>query len=149
VKSELPVSNQPPQSPQVTAEGGIVFFDGVCGFCNFFINWIMLRDRRRQLRFSPLQGQTARLMLPPQRWQQLSTVVFLTPNGMWVRSAAVVRILLAMGGPWKLAAALLWIIPRPLRDLGYILIGKVRYRIFGKLDQCRLPSAEERARFLE
>jgi predicted DCC family thiol-disulfide oxidoreductase YuxK len=39
--------------------------------------------------------------------------------------------------------------PRPLRDLGYDLVASNRYRIFGKLDACRLPSPEERARFLD
>jgi predicted DCC family thiol-disulfide oxidoreductase YuxK len=132
----------------VPAEG-IVFFDGVCGFCNHFVNWVIRHDRRRQLRFSPLQGQTARQLLPADRWQQLSTVVLLTQDRSWIRSAAVCRILWAMGGCWKIPAALLWIIPSPLRDLGYLLVGKVRYRLFGKHEQCRLPSAEERALFLD
>ncbi|MFM7056547.1 MAG: thiol-disulfide oxidoreductase DCC family protein [Planctomycetota bacterium] len=128
---------------------GIVFFDGVCGFCNHFVNWVIRHDRRRQLRFSPLQGQTARQLLPADRWQQLSTVVLLTPRHAWIRSAAVCRILWAMGGPWKILAAMLWVIPLPLRDLGYRLVGQVRYQLFGRHDQCRLPSAEERALFLD
>ena len=146
--------SSPPQQPSNTAAAdtnweGIVFFDGVCGFCNHFIDWVIQRDRRRQLRFSPLQGQTARKLLPPDRWQQLSTVVLLTHDHAWIRSAAVCRILWAMGGPWRLLAGILWIIPFPLRDVGYVLVGKVRYRLFGKHAQCRLPSAEERALFLE
>ncbi len=135
-------------SPLIGDAAGIVFFDGVCGFCNFFINWLIVRDRHRRLRYSPLQGQTAQLLLPAHRWQKLSTVVLLTPQRSWIRSGAVCQILMMLGGPWKVVAALLWLIPFPLRDIGYVLVGKVRYRLFGKLDHCRLPTAQERSLFL-
>jgi predicted DCC family thiol-disulfide oxidoreductase YuxK len=128
---------------------GIVFYDGVCGFCNKFINWVVVRDRHRRLRFAPLQGATARKLIPKQYTQNLSTVVLHTDRGNYTHSAAVCRILFAIGGPWALAAALLWLIPLPLRNLGYSLIGRIRYRLFGKLDQCRIPTAEERSLFLD
>ena len=44
---------------------------------------------------------------------------------------------------------LLWLIPRPIRDLGYRCIASIRYKLFGKLDACRRPSPAERARFLD
>jgi predicted DCC family thiol-disulfide oxidoreductase YuxK len=44
---------------------------------------------------------------------------------------------------------LLWIIPSPLRDLGYRIVSRLRYRLFGKHDACRLPSPAERAVFLD
>lgn len=140
-----------PMSPESTPlpPGGIVFYDGVCGFCNKFINWIVLRDRHRQLRFAPLQGPTALALIPAKYTEQLSTVVLHTARGNFTHSSAVCRILFTLGGPWTIAAALLWIIPRPLRNLGYSLVGRIRYRLFGKLDACRLPSAEERALFFE
>lgn len=128
---------------------GIVFFDGVCGFCNKFINWIVVRDHHRRLRFAPLQGSTAQELIPQHYTQNLSTVVLHTDHGNYTHSAAVCRILFAIGGPWRLAAALLWLIPFPLRNLGYSLIGRIRYRLFGKLDQCRIPSVDERGLFLE
>jgi predicted DCC family thiol-disulfide oxidoreductase YuxK len=40
------------------------------------------------------------------------------------------------------------LVPRPLRDLVYRWIARNRYRWFGKKETCRLPNAEERARFL-
>lgn len=148
MKSDIVVSQQIQQSLQNHGSEGIVFFDGVCGFCNFFINWLIVRDHHHRLRYSPLQGQTAQQLLPSHRWQKLSTVVLLTHSGSWVRSGAVCRILMTLGGPWRIIGGLLWLIPFPLRDLGYVLVGKVRYRLFGKLDQCRLPTAEERSLFL-
>jgi len=148
VKSDIAARQQIQQTLQNHGADGVVFFDGVCGFCNFFINWLIVHDHHRHLRYSPLQGQTAQQLLPPHLWQKLSTVVLLTPRRSWVRSGAVCRILMMLGGPWRIAGGLLWLIPSPLRDLGYVLIGKVRYRLFGKLAQCRMPTAEERSLFL-
>jgi DNA-binding transcriptional LysR family regulator len=44
--------------------------------------------------------------------------------------------------------AALWLVPQPVRDLGYFLIARHRYAIFGKKETCRLPSPAERSRFL-
>ena len=40
------------------------------------------------------------------------------------------------------------ILPQTLADAGYDLVAKARYRIFGKLESCRIPDASVRARFL-
>jgi predicted DCC family thiol-disulfide oxidoreductase YuxK len=65
-----------------------------------------------------------------------------------LRSDAVLAILRQLPSPWPAIAACLQLIPRPLRDLGYRLIARWRYRIWGHLDTCPIPTAEERARFL-
>lgn len=143
-------TNPPPSTPPQSLSlppGGVVFYDGVCGFCNKFINWVIRHDHRRQLRFAPLQGSTAQSLIPAKYTQLLSTVVLHTNRGNFTHSTAVWRILFTLGGPWTIAAALLWLIPYPLRNLGYSLVGRIRYRLFGKFDSCRLPSAEERALF--
>jgi len=49
---------------------------------------------------------------------------------------------------WRWAGLLLWI-PRPLRDAGYDLVARNRYRIFGKYDACFVPDAAFRDRVLE
>lgn len=129
--------------------GGVVFFDGVCGFCNHSVNFLMARDVRRRLRFAPLQGQTATKTLPADMRENLSSLIYLHHGTTYVRSAAVVRILRTLGGPWWWAGQALWLIPLPLRDLGYRLIARVRYRLFGKQETCRLPGPDERALFLD
>lgn len=126
----------------------IVFFDGVCGFCNAWVDFWLRRDRRERLRFAPLQGETARARLNPADVVNLHSLVFWTPRGCYRRTTAVVHIGWTLGGFWSLLATLLWLIPRPLRDAGYALIARNRYRFFGKKETCRLPTPAERARFL-
>ncbi|RLS37709.1 MAG: DUF393 domain-containing protein [Planctomycetota bacterium] len=127
----------------------VVFFDGLCGLCNHSINWLLAHDPNRRLRFAPLQGTLAGKALSPQLRDRLDTLVFLRNGSIYVRTAAVSRILMTLGGPWAALGALLWIIPSPLRDLGYRIVSRLRYRLFGKHDACRLPSPAERAVFLD
>ncbi len=147
------VSSQPagasPEGPGDRDSRPIVFFDGVCGLCNRTVDFVLRRDRRRTFRFAPLQGEAARRRLDPRDIASLDTIVLIDEAGTHRRSSAVVRILLQLQGIWRLGGCLLWLIPRPVRDLGYRLIAARRYRWFGKRDTCRLPTPEERDRFLQ
>lgn len=131
-----------------TTNANIVFFDGVCGFCNVWVDFLLKRDQHRRLMFAPLQGETAQQRLTTADVENLHSLVFWTPSGCYRKTAAVVRIGWTLGGAWSLLATLLWLIPRPVRDLGYNAIARNRYRLFGKKETCRLPTAEERSRFL-
>lgn len=133
----------------------VVFFDGVCGLCNRFVDFVLSRDRRATIRFAPLQGEMAKAMLstgyavPSAGSQSFDTVVWLDDSGReFVRSAAVVRVLWQLGGVWWLIGWVMWLIPRPLRDVGYRVVSANRYRLFGKKETCRLPSPAEREQFL-
>jgi predicted DCC family thiol-disulfide oxidoreductase YuxK len=66
-----------------------------------------------------------------------------------VRSAAAVALLSELPRPWPVVARIFSWIPRSVRDLGYRLVARWRYRIWGRLQQCPLPTAEEREHFLE
>ncbi|MEZ6058208.1 MAG: DCC1-like thiol-disulfide oxidoreductase family protein [Planctomycetaceae bacterium] len=135
-----PVPRSSPMIP-VEAESPILFFDGVCGFCDRTVNVLQRIDTNRKLKFSPLQGETAARLLPAGMTTKLQSVWLRETDGrLTSRSTAAVRALWHIGGCWKFVAALLWVIPWPLRDLGYRLIAAVRYRLFGKRDTCRLPT---------
>lgn len=132
-----------------SAEPTIVYFDGVCGFCNRTVDFLLSRDPEAKLRFAPLQGETARERLPESDRATMDTLIVTQGGATYRRSAAVVRTLWQLSFVWRIAGWLLWLIPLPLRDLGYRLVAKVRYRLFGKLESCRLPKPGEAERFLD
>lgn len=113
----------------------------------------MDRDPHARLRYAALQGETASALRArhPQIPDELDTVVFVEADAsgerVFLRSDAVLRALARLDPPWRWLAALR-ALPRGLRDAAYRAFARRRYRWFGSLDACRLPSPEEKARFL-
>lgn len=136
------------ENPRDDAVRRILFFDGVCGLCNRTVDFVIVRDRRGEFLFAPLQGDTARSLLSPSDVANLNTVVLWVNGKTYRKSAAVVRILWRLNPGWRFLGTLLWLVPLPLRNLGYALIAWNRYRFFGKKETCRMPTPEERIRFL-
>lgn len=126
----------------------VLYFDGYCNLCNGAVDFLIRRDRKGRLKFASLQGETAARRLPADLVQNLGTMVLQEQNGtLYTESGAALRAAASLGGVYALAR-LLFLIPAFLRNPVYRLIARNRYRWFGKRDTCRLPTAEERARFL-
>lgn len=126
----------------------IVFFDGVCGLCNGFVDFMIRADRQAVLRFAPLQGETARRLLPelPESTEEWS--INLWEQGRLHRASdAALLAAVRMGGVFRLARIFL-IIPTGWRNGIYRWVARNRYRWFGKKESCRIPSPAERDRFL-
>ena len=133
----------------------IVLYDGVCGFCNGSVRWLIERDREERLHYAPLQGETAAALRErhPEIQTSLDTIVFVeaTPfaERVWLRSTAVFRALRELPVPWRWFALLRWLLPRALWDVAYGAFARRRYRWFGRLEACPIPPPELRARFLD
>jgi predicted DCC family thiol-disulfide oxidoreductase YuxK len=140
----------PPRHPE-RSEGSlkpVVFFDGVCGLCNGFIQFIFDVDKGQAFQVAALQGKTAEATLDAESRAVLSTIVVRDAHGKFLKkSDAVFYVLGTIGGLWRVVSWLRFL-PRPLRDHGYALVARLRYRLFGKLDTCRMPTPSERQRFL-
>lgn len=116
----------------------VVYFDGECGLCDRIVRWLLRFDRKRQLAFAPLDGQTAARKLAPFYVRDKRTLVYQNARGIFLRSAAVVEILKDLGGAAGLMGRGLWIVPRPLRDGVYNVVAAQRAR-FGPKTKCPLP----------
>jgi predicted DCC family thiol-disulfide oxidoreductase YuxK len=147
--AERAVLSDKPATPRTPGvEFPVIFFDGVCGLCNAWIDFVIVRDKKRVFRFSTLQGETARNWLQMAPEDALDSVALVHATGTYRKSDAVWRILARLGGIWRLLAGLLRIVPRPVRNWGYDFVARHRYRWFGKKETCRLPTPSERERFL-
>lgn len=131
----------------------LVLFDGVCNICNTTVDWLLRRDPEGRLLFAPLQGETAAALRRrhPEIPDRIDTMVLVDATDederVYLRSEAVLRV-------WELVEPgrplLRWLrrLPRPLIDLAYRIFVRNRYRLFGHRDTCRVPTPEERNRFL-
>jgi predicted DCC family thiol-disulfide oxidoreductase YuxK len=131
----------------------LVLYDGACGLCAKSVQFLLDRDRAGALVFAPLQGETAAELIAQHHLPgDLETIIFVRDQGTpdetpFLRSDAALEALAAIGRGWRLAA-LLRVVPRPLRDGVYRWVAHHRYGWFGRADACRLPAPEVRARFL-
>ena len=132
----------------------ILLFDGSCGFCARSVQFVLDRERhQRTLRFASLEsatGQAIRRRHP--ELAQVDSVVWVeSPDApqehTYVRSAAALRVLRYLGGPWSALAALGTIVPRVIRDPVYDLIARHRHELGA--ESCIVLSPEQRARFLD
>ncbi len=126
----------------------IVFFDGLCSLCNGFVDFLFRYDVSRKFQVASLQGETAEKMLPAHYIEKMDSIILWEDGQIYLRSNAVLKILISLGGAWKLLG-ILKIIPSPISDVVYKIIAKNRYAWFGKKNSCRLPTASEKSRFLE
>jgi predicted DCC family thiol-disulfide oxidoreductase YuxK len=126
----------------------VLLYDGLCGFCDGTVQFILRHDRRGTMQFATLQGELGQRVLSGTReLQGVDSLVMLEGDRVHVKSEAALRIAAYLGGAWRLALVLR-LVPRALRDWGYDLFARHRYRFFGKHDSCPIPAPEVRARFI-
>ncbi len=131
---------------------GLVFFDGYCGMCNRFVDWLLRQPSRCHFRFAPRQGAAFRTLAILHPWlEHCDSIIYLPPGSSLplVRSDAVMGILQETGGWRARLASALGIVPKPLRDLGYRVIARLRHHLSRRRTTCRMPTAEERSLFLD
>lgn len=137
----------PPASPDAL-RGPILLFDGVCNVCNASVDLVLRRTR--DVRVGALQSPEGQALLRGAGLDPsaLDTLVFLDADGRaHVRSDAALALVAHFDGAWPLLRVLR-VVPRPIRDAAYDLVARNRVRWFGRRDACRLPTPEERERFL-
>ncbi len=128
----------------------MLFYDGHCGLCHRAVKFVLKHDRSgHAFRFAPLQGPTFTARVPEsERTRVPDSIVVLTNQGaLLFRSDAFLYILRRLGRGWGIWARALGVIPRPLRDLVYDFIARIRYRIFGKRNElCPIVPPDLRSR---
>ena len=134
----------------------IILFDGVCNFCNFWVNFIIDHDKKDFFRFAALQSETGQNILKQINlktnnfWQSQGlpdSLILVDKQNYFIKSSAALNILKHLSGFWKILFVFI-IIPRPIRNFIYDLIAKNRYKIFGKKDVCRIPNEKEKGKFI-
>lgn len=127
----------------------IIIFDGVCNFCNFWVNFLLDRDKKDKFRFTALQSEKGDELLKKYNLSTIDfdTFVLIDRDKFYIKSSAVLTVAKNLPRLWKLLYIFI-IIPKLIRDYFNNLIAKNRYKLFGKRDTCRIPTPEERKKFL-
>ena len=127
----------------------IIFFDGVCNFCNFWVNFVLERDKKDIFRFAALQSEKA-IEFANKIDLDISnpdTFVLLVDGEFYTKSTASLIVCKELKSPIRILYPLI-ITPKFFRDFIYDLVAKNRYKIFGKRESCRIPTEAEKSKFL-
>ncbi len=127
----------------------LILFDGVCNWCNAWVNFAITHDPGGQFKFGTLQSEQAQrilrdLDLPTTDYQ---TFLLLEEGHVYTKSAAALRVLRQLSWWWPLYY-LSVLAPAPIRDVVYDFVARHRYRWMGKAATCRVPTPEGRGRFV-
>ena len=126
----------------------IVLFDGVCNLCNRSVDFIIRNEKSDKLQFASLQSDVGKSIVNKSGLDEIPDSEMLFVDGeLLVRSDAALAISTYLKRPYVYGIIFKYV-PKILRDSVYNLIAKNRYRWFGKKEKCRVPSADERERFL-
>ena len=128
----------------------IEVFDGQCLLCNGWVQFLLRHDRSQRIRFASIQSAVGRQLLERAglQFEGLQTLLVIDGERSWQHTAAILRVLHALGWPWRLAWVG-WLVPAPLRDALYRWVARNRYRFWGRSATCMLPAPEHQARFLK
>ncbi len=129
--------------------GGIVLFDGTCGFCERAVTFIALRDPDAYFRFGASQTPAAQSLLAEYHINRESTrsLVLIEGGRVYLRSTASLRIARRLVWPWRLLGVLI-LVPAPIRDPFYRLAAALRHRLAGPSNACENPPLAIRKRLI-
>jgi predicted DCC family thiol-disulfide oxidoreductase YuxK len=119
-------------------ENKILLFDGVCNLCNGTVNFILKRDKSKQIQFVLLQSEVGKVLVSRLRLpEELDSIIFLSGDNVFIESEAAFEIAKLLPTPWNWFL-IFKIIPVKLGNGIYRWIAKNRYHWFGKREKCRI-----------
>ena len=113
--------------------------------CSRFVVFCLKRDTRKAFRYAPIEGTTWNECFEEMTVKDKETIHLLTDAVHLVRTSAIISIFRELGGPWRLLANILWLVPRPLRNAGYRVVAWNRKRVSKITGTCDMPSPNERS----
>lgn len=130
----------------------VILYDGICNFCNQWVDILLRFDFQKKFRFAPLQSQTGQSLLVKigKEADDISSVVLVKQDGIYFdKSNCVLQVVEELGpGANVLAMAARQIVPIGFRDSIYDMVATNRYNLMGKRDECRCSDPQFADRFL-
>lgn len=135
--------------PYMSTNDRVILFDGVCKLCNAWSRFIIKYDTQNVFKLATVQSDEGQAILkhfnmPTDRFD---TMLFVDGDKAYEKSIAFLNVMQLLPQPFKVVSVFR-VFPRALRDWFYDRIALNRYKIFGRYDQCIMPTPDHGKRFL-
>jgi predicted DCC family thiol-disulfide oxidoreductase YuxK len=129
----------------------IVFFDGECNFCNFWVKQVLKNERESNIYFSSLNSSFSKKTLNQLKVDLKNTdsIIVLYQGKIHTKSDAITLILKQLKLPFPFFATITSVLPSFFTDFFYDIIAKYRLKVFGKSESCDYSLFHEKNRMLE
>ncbi|WP_299831134.1 thiol-disulfide oxidoreductase DCC family protein [uncultured Roseobacter sp.] len=123
-------------------------FDSLCVLCDGGVQYTLKHEKTDSIRFVAIQSQEGRDLATEHGidHDDPATFLFIENGAALEKSDAILALVRHLKGPARLVL-LTRFLPRRLRDVGYEILARYRYRLFGKKDACMVPTAANQHRF--
>jgi predicted DCC family thiol-disulfide oxidoreductase YuxK len=118
----------------------IIIFDGICHLCSRWVRFLRRHRVDPPFQLIPMQSVAGKALLVEYGIdpEDPATFLVLDQGRRFTESDAVIHVISALGGLWRMSEAFC-IVPKRWRDLLYRLLARNRYRWFGRRSVCYLP----------
>ena len=125
----------------------IVFYDDLCGVCNYWVNWILRHDKEQRFYFAALESEFANSFSEHFNFAFPSEtiVVWQEDVGSLMKSDALLFIF-GIIKPSSFQVRVFKLIPKFIRDIAYTIFAY--FRRFVPMKQCKIPSEKDRKLFM-
>lgn len=131
----------------------IILFDGECNFCNFWVNFIIRYDKASQFHFARIKSEIGSDLLSQHANGDMDisnlpdSVILLEKEQIYTESQAALNILRRLSYFWPLYY-FFFLMPSSILNSFYRFIAAHRYRLFGRNNECLIPTPDIKNRFL-
>ena len=118
----------------------VVLYDGTCGMCTGWAEWLRKRDSQGRIDFIPAQDERASVISGKSLEEMMSAMHWVGADGRVVAGAAAVCDAVAYvdGVRWPSRIVRLPVV-RIVAEFVYRVVARYRYRISGSKSACEIP----------
>ncbi len=126
----------------------IIIYDGVCGVCNNWVQFILKNNPDPEIRFVSFQSKVSKPYREKFEIVNMDSLLLIENEKCYRQSTAILKIFKLLNSNWKYIYSFIYI-PRVIRDFFYNHISKNRYFLMGKRENCKILTSKDKSFFLE
>ncbi len=126
----------------------VIYYDGDCGLCGLFVQFVLKREKKQNFKYASLQGEYAKAHLVSALRESFDSVVVTENDTFYIKSKAVFFILSLLSFPWFLFSYFRYL-PRFITDTAYDIVAKYRKKFFPGSTHCLILRPEQKKLFLD